>query len=203
MFIIGLTGGIATGKSTVSEMLGQLGAVVIDGDRVAHEVMQPGESAYQKVVAHFGSEILQPNGEIDRGKLGDLIFNNPELRFTLNSIVHPVVEKAMRSTTQQLPLDTEIVVWDIPLLIETGMNHQVDEVWLVWVDEETQLERLMQRNRIPAEEALKRIRSQMSIFEKIKKSDRLIDNRGSFEETRRITTEFYHHLRRIIQSKIL
>lgn len=198
MYIIGLTGGIATGKSTVSSILRELGAVVIDSDEIAHEIMEPGQPAYKDIVDTFGPAILAPDGRIDRTALGKLVFEDPTARFTLNNITHPRVAARFKEKLKELPPDTRVVVWDVPLLLEAGLDRGVNEVWVVWVDEETQIKRLMERNHFTREEALARIRAQMPLEEKMKRADRLIDNRGTVEETKSIVTSYFKEVQRML-----
>lgn len=183
--VIGITGSIATGKSTVSKMIKELGFTVVDADIVARVVVEPGEEAYQKIVEHFGEEILLANGEIDRKKLGDLVFQNEEKRLLLNSIVHPAVRKKMNEEKELAFRRGEKVVFlDIPLLYESNLTYMVDKVLVVYVDQTTQLERLMNRNHLTKEEALARITSQLSIEQKRERADAVIDNRGTIEQTK-------------------
>jgi len=183
--VIGITGSIATGKSTVSKMIKELGYTVVDADIVARVVVEPGEEAYQKIVEHFGEEILLANGEIDRKKLGDLVFQNKEKRLLLNSIVHPAVRNKMNEEKELAFRRGEKVVFlDIPLLYESNLTYMVDKVLVVYVDQTTQLERLMNRNHLTKEEALARITSQLSIEQKRERADAVIDNRGTIEQTK-------------------
>lgn len=187
MLIAGLTGGIATGKSTVSRMFAALGAHVVDADAVAREVVEPGTPALEDVVRTFGREILLPDGRLDRAKLGAMVFGKPEELAKLNAIVHPRVRERMAERTREL-LSRDpgaIVLWDVPLLIEGGMVKWVDVCILVYVPEEVQLARLMQRDGLSREDALKRIRSQMPIEEKRRYADYIIDNSGNIEMTRK------------------
>lgn len=182
--IIGLTGGIATGKSTVSRMLKETGIPVIDADAIAKEVVKPGETAYKKIMKHFGAGILHEDQTINRDKLGSIIFNDPGEREILNGIVHPEVRKEMSSQAEQLIKEQfPIVVMDIPLLIESNLFHLVDKVVLVYAPEHVQLARLMERNSYSEEEALSRISAQTSIEKKKNYSDYVIDNSGSLAET--------------------
>lgn len=201
--MIGLTGGIASGKSTVSAMLKQLGAMVIDADKIAKDIMMPGEEAYVETVKEFGEAILDPEGHIDRTKLGALIFEDPAARFKLNNITHPRVIKRFAEIMEGIKGQNVVVVWDVPLLFETGMDKLVNEVWVVWTDELTQVKRLMERNGLSEEEAWQRVKSQMPLAEKIMKADRLIDNRGSVSQTQRIVEGFYHQITRIMSKKHL
>lgn len=183
--VIGITGSIATGKSTVSKMVKEFGYTVIDADIAARVVVEPGEEAYTKIVDAFGEEILQPNGELDRKRLGNIVFNNEEKRLLLNSIVHPAVRKWMNEQKEAAFNRGEKVVFlDIPLLYESKLTYMTDKVIVVYVDQNIQLDRLMKRNELTEQEAKARIQSQMSIEEKKKLADAVIDNRGSLEETK-------------------
>jgi dephospho-CoA kinase len=182
---IGLTGGIASGKSTVTRMIRELGIPVIDADQVARDVVKVGEEAYAQIVATFGRDILQANGEIDRAKLGSIVFHNEQKRKKLNAIVHPAVRRRMMAEKEAyVQSGTKTVVLDIPLLFESELTHFIDKVIVVYVDDEVQLERLMKRNGFSKEEALARIRSQMPLREKVKKADAVINNNGTVEETK-------------------
>lgn len=185
MRVFGITGGIATGKSTVSNMIKEFGFTVIDADVVAREVMEPGREAYMKVVEHFGKEILLDNEQIDRQKLGAIVFHNEEKRQLLNSLVHPAVRKEMLKQKEDAERRGEKAVFlDIPLLYEGRLTYLVEKVIVVYTDVNTQLKRLMSRNQLSKDEALARIHSQMSIEEKRKLADEVIDNRGSLDQTR-------------------
>jgi dephospho-CoA kinase len=185
-FIIGLTGGIASGKSTVSNMLKELNIPVVDADEEARLAVEKGEKAYSEIVSYFGEEILLEDGSINRAKLGSIIFPNEEKRNVLNSIVHPAVRENMfRKREHYLSLGHKLVVLDIPLLFEGKIDYNIDKTVLVYVAEATQLERLMNRNGFTEEEALSRIHSQMPLHEKVKLADAVIDNNGSIEETRK------------------
>jgi dephospho-CoA kinase len=182
---IGLTGGIASGKSTVTKMIRELGIPVIDADQVARDVVKVGEEAYTQIVATFGQDILQANGEIDRAKLGAIVFHNEQERKKLNAIVHPAVRRRMMVEKEEyVQSGAKTIVLDIPLLFESELTHLIDKVIVVYVDDEVQLERLMKRNGFSKEEALARIRSQMPLREKVKKADAVINNNGTVEETK-------------------
>jgi dephospho-CoA kinase len=182
---IGLTGGIASGKSTVTGMIRELGIPVIDADQVARDVVKVGEEAYAQIVATFGSDILQTNGEIDRAKLGAIVFHNEQERKKLNAIVHPAVRRRMMAEKEAyVQSGAKTIVLDIPLLFESELTHFIDKVIVVYVDDDIQLERLMKRNGFSKEEALARIRSQMPLREKVKKADAVINNNGTVEETK-------------------
>ncbi|OAT74255.1 dephospho-CoA kinase [Parageobacillus thermoglucosidasius] len=182
---IGLTGGIASGKSTVTKMIRELGIPVIDADQIARDVVKMGEEAYKQIIQTFGQDILQENGEIDRTKLGAIVFHNEQERKKLNAIVHPVVRRRMLAEKEAyVQKGAQTVVLDIPLLFESELTHLVDKIIVVYVDDDVQLERLMKRNGFSKEEALARIRAQMPLREKVKKADAVIDNNGTIEETK-------------------
>ncbi|MEH7442432.1 dephospho-CoA kinase [Bacillus sp. JJ1122] len=183
--VIGLTGGIASGKSTVSAMFADMGITVIDADIEARLAVDIGEKAYNDIVSHFGKSILAEDGAINRQKLGSIIFNDEEKRNLLNSIVHPAVRERMAQKRQKAEEANEkAIVMDIPLLFESKLTGLVEKIILVYVDEETQQERLMQRNGFSEAEALSRIKSQMPLKDKVKWADAVIDNGGSVEHTK-------------------
>lgn len=183
--IIGLTGGIASGKSTVSNIIKNMGYKVIDADIVSREVVEKGKDAYLEIVEHFGKDILDENGNINRKKLGSIIFSDAVEREKLNSIVHPHVLSSIKKYIEE-DKDSRLIFVDIPLLIEVlddlkSKGIYFDEIWLVYIDEKTQLERLTKRDKINEEEAMKRIKAQMSMDMKIKYATKVIDNRGDKE----------------------
>ncbi|GER67022.1 dephospho-CoA kinase [Weizmannia acidilactici] len=184
--IIGLTGGIASGKSTVSNMLKAKGFTVVDADVAAKKVVEPGKRAYEHIIKTFGKGILLEDRSIDRKKLGALIFQNEDLRLKLNGIVHPEVQAWMaREKDRALGEGKKTVIMDIPLLFESRLTFMVERTILVYVDEETQLKRLMARNGFSEEEALMRIRAQVPLKEKTALADAVIDNNGGLVETKR------------------
>lgn len=181
--IIGLTGGIATGKSTVTNVLKQRGQAIVDSDLIAREVVAPNRSAYNQIVAHFGTHILLPNLELDRAKLGQLIFSNPNERKVLEGITHPAIFAEMDMQIAQAKRNGhQLVFLDVPLLIETGMHQKVDKVVLVYANQQTQLTRLMARDQMSKVDAEKRIAAQMPIEEKRAYADFIIENNGSIEQ---------------------
>ncbi|WP_419955983.1 dephospho-CoA kinase [Neobacillus niacini] len=183
--VIGLTGGIASGKSTVSNMLKEMNLTVIDADVEARLAVEKGEPAYQKIVAEFGDDVLQSNGEIDRVKLGSIIFHNVEKRQLLNSIVHPEVRKRMNNQVEAARgRGEQVIVLDIPLLFESKLTHMVEKTVLVYVDRDIQLKRLMERNNLSMQDAEARIKSQMPLSEKVALADAVINNNGSIAETK-------------------
>ncbi|WP_226680314.1 dephospho-CoA kinase [Sutcliffiella horikoshii] len=182
--IIGLTGGIASGKSTVANMLRDKNIPIVDADVVAREVVEIGTDTYQKLVSEFGQEILNDDKTLNRPKLGSIIFQNQEKREKLNNIMHPSIRTSMKEKTQQyLEEGHEVVIMDIPLLFESKLTHLVDKTLLVYVTKETQLKRLMERNDLTEKEATDRINSQMPLSEKVKLSHAVIDNNGSLTKT--------------------
>lgn len=182
--VIGLTGSIATGKSTVANKFKELGIPVIDADKIAREVVEPQEEAYKGIVETFGKEILLEDQTIDRKKLGDIVFKDATKREQLNNIVHPAIRKRMLEQRDAYLNDgNRCVVMDIPLLFESKLEHFVDKILVVYVDEDVQLQRLMKRNDLTKEEALQRIHSQMPIKKKAELADRTIDNNGTKAET--------------------
>ncbi|XP_009694473.1 PREDICTED: dephospho-CoA kinase domain-containing protein [Cariama cristata] len=196
MFLVGLSGGIASGKSTVVAVLRELGCAVIDADVIAREVVQPHLKAYQQIVRYFGTEILLENGEINREALGNIIFFHPEKRQLLNSITHPEIQKEMvKQILKYFVLGYRYVILDIPLLFETKrlikfMKYTV----LVYCDPQMQLSRLMKRNGLPQVEAEARIASQLPLDEKYKLASHVIDNSGDWENTRWQVLRLHSHL---------
>jgi dephospho-CoA kinase len=183
--VVGLTGGIASGKSTVSNMLKEMKMTVIDADVESRKAVQNGEPAYTQIVESFGQEIVLPNGEIDRQKLGSIIFHEEQKRMLLNSIVHPEVRRRMNEKKNlAIKAKEKIVILDIPLLFESNLINMVDQTLLVYVDRDIQLNRLMERNQLSKEEAEARIQSQMPLEEKMKLADKIINNNGSLTETK-------------------
>ncbi len=183
--VSGLTGSIATGKSTVSNMLRELGIPIVDADQIAREVVKPGEVAYEKIVKTFGDAIVQSDGLIDRKKLGAIVFSNDEQRKKLNAIVHPEVRKKMIMQREYYKEQGyKAVILDIPLLFESGLTDYVEKTLVIYVEESTQLKRLMKRDNSTKEEALQRMQSQYPIKDKIKLADAVINNNGSLDETR-------------------
>ena len=194
--IIGITGGIASGKSTVTEFLRQQGYQVIDADQVVHELQEPGERLYQALLSAFGPAILQENGRLDRAKLGAMIFGDPELLARSSQIQNQIIREELAGRRDLLAETKAIFFMDIPLLFELQYEDWFDQIWLVDVTQKTQLSRLMTRNALSQEEAEKRIAAQLSLREKRKRADVLIDNNGSLEETRQQIREALQKLER-------
>jgi dephospho-CoA kinase len=198
MIVAGLTGGIGTGKSTVAAVFAEAGAVIIDADEIARDVVAKGRPAWCRIVAHFGRNVLLPDGDIDRKKLGEIIFNDPRQKVHLDRIVHPHV---IAETGQQLKeiervQPQAVVILDVPLLIEAGMDRDLDDVIVVYTPEAIQLKRLMRRDRLTAAEGLSRIRSQMPIEEKKMRATVVIDNSASPAVTRKRVLEVFADLQR-------
>jgi dephospho-CoA kinase len=193
MRLIGLTGGIASGKSLVSRQLQRLGATVIDADRVARDVVQPGRPGWEMIVKEFGRSFIDSDGGLDRKALGQLVFNNPRELERLNRITHPLILAEIEKLLQKYRSGPEeVVVLDAPLLFETGLDRCVDEVWVVMVDHQTQVKRLMGRDRLTEQEAEHRTLLQIPLEEKASRADRVIDNRGLPEETEQQVKEAWH-----------
>ena len=185
MKMIGLTGGIASGKSTVSRMLAELGASIIDADQLAREVVAPGLPAWQEIVSWLGEEILLADGAINRRILGERVFSDLLQRRRLEQIIHPRIrEKLERTLAAVAEQGAQVVVLDVPLLLESNWNEMVDDVWVVYVKPEVQLQRLMNRDGLTKEAALQRISSQMSLDEKVRRAQVVIDNSDDLEQTR-------------------
>ncbi len=193
MKIIGLTGGIASGKSTVTRTLVDLGAIIIDSDELAHNIMKPYKPAWKDIVKIFGTEILNHDETINRDRLGQIVFNDPDKLRELNQITHWRIAERYKEDLRLLRKEKPeaVVVMEIPLLYETHAERICDEVWVVWVDRETQMERLMKRDGISREDALKRIEAQMDLDEKARLADVVIDNRHSIEATNEAATKNY------------
>ncbi|RNC66624.1 MAG: dephospho-CoA kinase [Desulfuromonadales bacterium] len=186
MRIIGLTGGIASGKSTVARILEQLGASVVDADQLAREAVRPGMPALDAIVADFGPDVLLTDGSLDRKALGRIIFADPQARRRLEAITHPAIARLADERLDELRrAGKEVVFYMAPLLIEAGVTGRVDEIWVVYVDRETQLARLTGRDGIGRDEAEQRLAAQMPMDEKAAHGAAVIDNRGTPEETER------------------
>lgn len=190
MFIIGLTGGIASGKSTVADMLQTLGAVIVDTDVIAHEACQPDFPAYNEIIQTFGEGFLLSDKTLDRKKLGQLVFRDSEARKKLNAIVHPRVGEAVSSALQKCKPDA-IVALVVPLLIEANMQSMVSEIWLCACREETQIARLKERDGFTEEDARLRVAAQMPLEEKKKHAHKIINTDTPLEETRAQVTMYF------------
>ena len=183
MKVIGLTGGIGSGKSTVSQFLSELGAVILDADKVGHEAFKPGGEVWQQVVTAFGKQIVAADGSIDREKLGKIVFGNSDARARLNQIMHPpMYDTAKAQLEEYRKQGAGVVVLEAPLLLEAGWTSLVDEVWVTIASEATVLKRLGERTGLSEQESLARIRSQLPSEERIKHADVVIDTDCSLDE---------------------
>ena len=183
--IIGLTGTIGSGKSTVSARLNSLGALILDADIIAREVVEPNTEGLRQIEKSFGSGVIAADGSLDRKAVAAIVFADSEKRMLLNSIIHPAVLKTLeaRTAAELATNSNRLIVWDVPLLIECGWHKNVDSVWLVSVSRQQQVERAMLRSGMTADEVNARIEAQMSLAEKKKYADVVLDNSGSQAET--------------------
>ncbi|MEQ2877169.1 dephospho-CoA kinase [Enterococcus asini] len=182
-FILGVTGGIATGKSTVVDVFRKAGVPIVDGDLIAREIVEPGQPALKALVAAFGEEILTED-RLNRKKLGEIVFNDPAKRQLLDRLLDGYLRGAITDQIKEAAKTAPLVVADIPLLYEADYQQYMDQVAVVYIPKELQLTRLMQRDHLTEEAALQRMKSQLSIEEKRQKADFLFDNQGTREETR-------------------
>lgn len=182
-FILGVTGGIATGKSTVVDVFLKAGVPIVDGDLIAREIVEPGQPALKALVAAFGEEILTED-RLNRKKLGEIVFNDPAKRQLLDRLLDGYLRGAITDQIKEAAKTAPLVVADIPLLYEADYQQYMDQVAVVYIPKELQLTRLMQRDHLTKEAALQRMKSQLSIEEKRQKADFLFDNQGTREETR-------------------
>jgi dephospho-CoA kinase len=198
VLVVGLTGGIASGKSTVCAMLERAGAIIIDADAIARRIVWPGQAAWKEIRGVFGDGILFPTGSIDRKKLGDLVFQDVVLRKRLEQIMHPRVRMVIAQRVRDIRRSRSdaVVVQDVPLLYETGMHSGLAEVIVVYVPEHIQLQRLMRRDGIGQRQALNRINAQLPMEEKRRRSGLVIDNSGSLLATEYQVEKIYRELQR-------
>ncbi|HHW49214.1 MAG TPA: dephospho-CoA kinase [Clostridiaceae bacterium] len=199
LMVIGITGGIGSGKSTVSKILRDLGAKVIDADRISREVTAKGKKAYDEIVDTFGSGVLNEDGELDRKKLADIVFNDQEKLKLLEGIVHKYVieEIEKRVNAAKNEWSSDIIVLDVPIPVKRGFIDLVDQVWVVTCDMETRIKRIMERSGYTYEEAVKRINSQMKEDEYLKIADEVLVNNGSIEELENSVAKLYIKIRSI------
>ena len=191
MKVLGLTGGIGSGKSMVLSMFANLGAEVIDADQLAREVVEPGQPALEEIATAFGRDMLMPDGRLDRGKLARIIFADPVARARLNAITHPRIQERMATEMALRGSRPGLLIVDIPLLYENDRSDTVESVIVVWVDAKTQLRRLTERDGLTPDEARQRIAAQMPLDEKRARADLVVDNSGSRENTRRQVEAIY------------
>ena len=182
--IVGLTGGIASGKSTVSNMFRELGVLVIDADEVARDVVKPGTPGLDAIVAAFGDDVLDPAGNLDRARLGSIIFADPSARRTLNEITHPRIAMEMMSRASRAGQDGHSwVIYDAALIVENGIHHMLNGLIVVVCTPDVQLQRLMHRDGFTEADAQERIASQLPLAQKVDVADWVIDNGGTLDET--------------------
>ena len=190
MKIIGLTGGIASGKSTVADMLIQAGCIVVDCDKIAWQLAEPGQAIWQIYVDRYGAKVLNQDRTLNRQAVADIVFRDRQELDIINSLVHPLIKDRLLAEAEVARLrGAKVIFWDVPLLFETGFDKMTDEKWLVYVSPATQKARLINRNGYTEDEALRRINSQMSLAEKQKLADVVINNDGDIEALRRQVLE--------------
>lgn len=199
--VIGLTGGIACGKSTIARILRRLGVIIIDADREAKRVVKPGSPAWKKIYHLYGEDILNPDKSINRKRLGNMVFGDPAKLARLNSIVHPETLRIIGDKIAKFRSSRRwpAIVLDAPLLFEANASHLVDVVWVVEVGEATQIDRLIKRDRITRQQARERVEAQMPLAEKITLADAVIDNSGTRRQTREQVMELWN--RYVLQGK--
>lgn len=183
--MIGITGGIASGKSTVVDMIKEAGYQVIDADQVVHQLQEKGGRLYEALKQAFGNEILKEDGDLNRKKLSEMVFSNPSHMATSSAIQNQIIKEELAAERDQLAQSQTVIFMDIPLLIELGYQDWFDAIWLVYVDAQTQLRRLMARNHLREVDAKKRLSSQLSIEEKRPYASLVIDNSGDMETLRK------------------
>ncbi|MDG0874655.1 dephospho-CoA kinase [Paenibacillus thiaminolyticus] len=190
---IGLTGGIASGKSTVSRLLVERGALLVDADRIAREIVLPGSPALDQIADRFGADMLLPDGSLDRKRLGNVVFSDAAKRKALEEITHPAIRQEMMMQMRRLEEEhpQSLVVVDVPLLYESGLTDRFEEIVVVYVPQAIQLERLMRRDGLTEAEASERLLSQWDIEKKRERADYVIDNSKGMEETRQQVEQFW------------
>ena len=193
MRVLGLTGGIGSGKTMVGAMFTELGAELIDADQMAREVVEPGQPALDEIVTSFGRDILLPDGRLDRRTLAAIVFADASARARLNAITHPRIRERMDAAIAARRDRAGVLIVDIPLLFENLRTGVVEKVIVVWVDPQTQMRRLIERGGLTEEEAHQRIAAQMPLDEKRRLADYVIDNRGTPAETRRQVEAILRH----------
>ena len=197
MILVGLTGGVATGKSTVAMMFKQCGAVVIDADELAHDVVKPGKPAWREIVELFGKTVLNQDRSLNRQALGSIVFRNPIKRRQLECIIHPrVAREQVRLTKAIARKDPKaVVIYEVPLLFEAGVDKRVDKIIVVTADRETQIARLKKRNGLSRAEAIRRVKSQMPLAKKIERADHILSGILPRPSLRRHVGQLLKHLR--------
>ena len=196
--VVGLTGGIVSGKSTVALMFKDLGAKIVDADKLGHSVILPHKPAWEKIVKIFGKDILQNDLTIDREKLGKIVFANQSLLKKLNDITHPEITKIIKKEIDSLKNKTynqkKILIIDAALIYEAKIDRLMDKIIVVYIDEDEQIKRLIKRSNLSKDEALQRIKSQMPMKEKVKMADYVIDNSNSLDKTKKQVEKIWKNL---------
>lgn len=196
MRVIGLTGGIASGKSTVSRMFADLGAKVVDADKIAREVVEPGKPALADIVKTFGADMLLPNGELDRKKLGAVVFNDPQKRAQLNAITHPRIAATVQERLDELRKQgAEVAIYEAALIVENKIHLGLEGLIVVAIDEENQIDRMARRDELTREEAQKRIHAQAPLSDKIAVADWVIETNGALPSTREKVAKVWEEIR--------
>jgi dephospho-CoA kinase len=192
MKVIGLTGGIGSGKSTVAQFLAELGAVIVDLDKVGHEALRKGSQAWEQVVSEFGKDILKAAGEIDRSKLGKIVFGNHKSLTRLNLIVHPAIDNIVKTKIEKYRRQgVRVVVLEAAAMLEAGKTEQVDELWVTVAPEATALKRVIERGGLSKKETRARIKAQLSNEKRVRQADVVIDTDGTLDELKdRVATEW-------------
>jgi dephospho-CoA kinase len=199
MYLVGLTGGIASGKSYVASLLGELGASTVDADQVAREVVVPGSTGLVQVVGAFGFEILLPSGELDRAKLGEIVFADPEKRIELENILHPLIKARTTQLISEQP--SEIVVYAVPLLVEANVDYPFDTIITVEAGVENQVSRLMTSRQMSESDARARIEAQTTSPERVARANFVIDSSGPKEQTKLQVVEVWKQLLEAAKAK--
>lgn len=201
MLIVGLTGGIVSGKTTVAQIFKRLGAKIIDLDEIAREIVSPQQKAWKKIVQNFGEEILKDNQEINRKKLAKIVFSNQEKLNLLNQITHPVIVEVMKKRLNQISNQASedvICIIDAPLLFEAHIEYMMDKIIVVYINEKEQMSRLLQREDLSKDDAIKRIRAQIPIEDKVRLADYVIDNSFSIEQTKEQASQLWVELNNLL-----
>jgi dephospho-CoA kinase len=196
MILVGLTGGVATGKSTVAKMFKQCGAAVINADLLARQVVEPGKPAWRAIVKLFGRTVLNQDRSLDRQALGSIVFHNPKRRRQLERIIHPRVAREQQRLVHRIAKRKPhaVVIYEVPLLFEAGVDKRVDKIIVVTVDRNTQIARLSKRNGLSRAEALRRIRSQMPLAKKIQQADHVLNGTLSRPSLRKQVGQLFNSL---------
>jgi dephospho-CoA kinase len=199
MILVGLTGGVATGKSTVAKMFKRCGAILIDADKLAREVVEPGKPAWRAIVKQFGKTVLNQNHSLDRQALGSIVFHNPKKRRQLERIIHPRVAREQQRLVRRIAKRKPhtVVIYEVPLLFEAGVDIRVDKIIVVTADRETQIARLKKRNGLSRTDAIRRIRSQMPLAKKTQRADYVLNGTLSRPSLCRQVGQLFQHLRRL------